>query len=637
VGFYPFTPASSGGITPPAGDIGGTTSAPTVVSTHLSAPLPVSQGGTGAATAALARAALGTVQYLYPSGVTSGVTDAAAINAALAALPADGIGIVRLAATAPWYIECGQVTGTTGQYIDATGCYIYGTGAGDVFRFVDTTNYATRTLVGGAGLLGNPVIDGTLTTGNSSPFHGGDILQLAFFYQANGFTAGTTSKGIWLDNNYWFTEQAYGRVYLKNCTAYAVFDNSANISGSATSSFARPEIDIYVAQQTENVQQDCLVFQNGAVPYDGGHIGLFGNVVTTTAANNAAVIRITGQGAGGSNTNFSSVLNTQLIVGVESDNVNANGPYTIFYGSGNNVIQECFGGMDFPFGVFQQSNLPGQECFVFTGPVNGDATLEQYAWSFQSMVAAPAGLQLSQFISATAVTANGQAIEVGQVTYIRLSAAAAFTGLILNNVGGLYGQLVVIVNESTFPQSFAVPATSGVANGFVIPAGAQQTYIYDHFTGLWYTTEPQPFTAALATTFTASATGTGAQNVTGLAAYLSVGTWKVKAYLPYQGATAAGTTHFGFTFSGVAGTGSAVSWKSILAATPFITPTTSATITTVSSASATLTTSPGPFFEAELTIAVTTAGTLQLQVYNGTSGDDTEVLGGASLEALQVA
>ena len=38
-----------GGITPPAGDIGGTTSNPTVVDTHLSAPLPIAQGGTGSA------------------------------------------------------------------------------------------------------------------------------------------------------------------------------------------------------------------------------------------------------------------------------------------------------------------------------------------------------------------------------------------------------------------------------------------------------------------------------------------------------------------------------------------------------------------------------------------------------------
>jgi hypothetical protein len=45
--------AGGSGITPPAGDIGGSTSVPTVVSTHLASPLPVNQGGTGTTTPAL--------------------------------------------------------------------------------------------------------------------------------------------------------------------------------------------------------------------------------------------------------------------------------------------------------------------------------------------------------------------------------------------------------------------------------------------------------------------------------------------------------------------------------------------------------------------------------------------------------
>lgn len=148
----------------------------------------------------------------------------------------------------------------------------------------------------------------------------------------------------------------------------------------------------------------------------------------------------------------------------------------------------------------------------------------------------------------------------------------------------------------------------------------------------------QPSAAVLASTFTASATGTAAQNVTGMALALGVGTWKVRGYLPYQGASAAGSTHFGFTFSGTAGAGSIISWKTNLIATPFTAaPVTSTTITTVSQTSATLATSPGAFYEVTMTVVVTAAGTLQLQVYNGTTGDDTEVLAGASLEATQVA
>lgn len=60
------TPAvpSGGGITPPAGDLGGTTLAPTVTGTHLASPLPLVQGGTGqnAASDAALLAALGALQ-----------------------------------------------------------------------------------------------------------------------------------------------------------------------------------------------------------------------------------------------------------------------------------------------------------------------------------------------------------------------------------------------------------------------------------------------------------------------------------------------------------------------------------------------------------------------------------------------
>ena len=58
-----------GGITPPAGDIGGTTSAPTVTGTHLSAPMPLAQGGTGqnAGNAAALLAALGAAPLASPA------------------------------------------------------------------------------------------------------------------------------------------------------------------------------------------------------------------------------------------------------------------------------------------------------------------------------------------------------------------------------------------------------------------------------------------------------------------------------------------------------------------------------------------------------------------------------------------
>ncbi len=65
------TTAGSTGIVPPAGDIGGTSSSPTVVSTHLASPLPVAQGGTAAATAAAGLANLGGAAVAGDIGGTS--------------------------------------------------------------------------------------------------------------------------------------------------------------------------------------------------------------------------------------------------------------------------------------------------------------------------------------------------------------------------------------------------------------------------------------------------------------------------------------------------------------------------------------------------------------------------------------
>jgi hypothetical protein len=67
----PKAASGGGGITPPAGDLGGSTGTPTVVATHLSSALPVAQGGTAAATAAAALASLGAPAIAGDLGGTS--------------------------------------------------------------------------------------------------------------------------------------------------------------------------------------------------------------------------------------------------------------------------------------------------------------------------------------------------------------------------------------------------------------------------------------------------------------------------------------------------------------------------------------------------------------------------------------
>jgi hypothetical protein len=61
------TATNAGGISPPAGDIGGSTSVPTVVATHLAAALPIAQGGTGTATPSLVAGSNVTITGSWPN------------------------------------------------------------------------------------------------------------------------------------------------------------------------------------------------------------------------------------------------------------------------------------------------------------------------------------------------------------------------------------------------------------------------------------------------------------------------------------------------------------------------------------------------------------------------------------------
>lgn len=63
----PSATPSTPGLIQLSGDLGGTATSPEVTSTHLSAPLPVAQGGTGAATAPAALTSLGAAPLASPS------------------------------------------------------------------------------------------------------------------------------------------------------------------------------------------------------------------------------------------------------------------------------------------------------------------------------------------------------------------------------------------------------------------------------------------------------------------------------------------------------------------------------------------------------------------------------------------
>jgi hypothetical protein len=304
------------------------------------------------------------VVTLLPSGDSSGATDAAAINTAVSALPSTG-GIVTLS-PGTWYIECGIVSiSQSGIYINAEGCFINAVGAGDMIRMYDT-NYGSRNFYGG-GLLGFPMIDGSSTTGNSCALHIGDILQLRIYAQVRHFNAGTTSKGIWIDNNYYWSEQGKARIFAQACSAGVVFDNSANTSTFATGSFDRFDLTAFVDQQQ---QGDGVVLQNGAIIVNG-KLNIYGNFGYTTSPV-YAVLRITGNNTGGYSLIDSSIINTGVECTIGAGSV---APNTITFGSSSNSIQNCSGIMDFGSGdAFANSNN-SYNMGSFSGPISGDTAL----------------------------------------------------------------------------------------------------------------------------------------------------------------------------------------------------------------------------------------------------------------------
>jgi hypothetical protein len=397
---------------------------------------------------------------VWPSGDPSGVKDAAAINAALAA----GVKFIYLVASAPWYILCGQISiNGSAVWINAPGCYIYAVGAGDMIRMYDSSSYGSgRPLVGG-GLIGMPMIDGVNTNGNSCAFHAGDILQLAVFAQAKNFTAGTTSKGFWLDNNYYWTEMVFGHIFVWGNTTGVMFDNSANTSGSATGSFDRLNMDI--CGETNNGIGDLVTFNNSAFSI-GGRLGIYGNMSPSSNGVVYYVLKFLGS---------SYLEHMTLNFDVEMDGSGGTTPSTIYFtASPYNYIQGCIGMMDFG-AASPMTPAPHNNCnFQFAGPVFGDSTLVPLPY-------------LGPVSVTTAVTGNGQTFYCDFASLFYLTGGTSYTGLIIYG-GGFDGQPLTIVNTGTGTFTFAASGTSNVAQGTAVSLapGARRDFNWNSARSLWY-------------------------------------------------------------------------------------------------------------------------------------------------------
>jgi Pectate lyase superfamily protein len=474
--------------------------------------------------------------------------DTAAIQLAVTECIANGGGVVYLppgtyktSSTITAALTTGVSLLILGDGWPATSVSYYG--SGDCIRMYCATGSSPNLRSGIAGVL----FDGTNAAGNSSAVHAGDMTQMTFNCRAQNFTAGTTSKGFWFDNQYTFTEQLTGQVYASNCTAHVVFDVSSGAALTATGSFDRTSLDIYIGQ--DNAAFDGVVLQNGAYIIDGA-LNIRGNFSGSSTPVTSAVLRLTGTVAAGHPDagDYASLQACQLNIGVECTS-GTYAPATIAVGSSSNVIAGCYGVMDFaaasPFTA--AANSAKSALYPFNGVILGDSNL-QLCQGFPDNGAnwnIPSGMSLGNYDGATALS-NGSTISTAGVAVVRVSSAANVTGIILE-AGSPDGQLVWVVNTTGFSVTFAAAGTSNVADGTsgVIPPYGSRLYTWDDVvTSLWYASAGDgvylpPGTASAAPMYFTSgslltAAAAGAAEYDGAAAYITNETTSGRGLIPVE-------------------------------------------------------------------------------------------------------
>ena len=310
----------------------------------------------------------------------------------------------------------------------------------------DTTGVLT-----GGGVL-DLAIDGTNAGAGSCGLHYGDMrageLRLAVLNFTTG--AGDGSIGVHFDNQYSWTEECHGYLWLSNCTQNIVFDMSGNTT--STNSFGYSD---FYTEILAKVNQDGVVFQNGARYYNS-RLLVKANFAGSGSPQSNAVLRITGQiPAGHPNAGAYSIVNfCRLDVQAETTS-GADQPVTIAFGSaGNNAIAGCTGIMNFATGVAFGHATNATNSFQFDGPVFGDTVL------FRTQGGT------AQFNAGTALTNGGNISTVNET--ISISPTSNLTGMIMPKWVTAMGTPVrttVINRDSSHTITMGSAATSNVATG----------------------------------------------------------------------------------------------------------------------------------------------------------------------------
>jgi len=413
-------------------------------------------------------------QYnVTPTGDTTGVADATLINTIATQFAATG-GVINMAAGQYYWAAGTIVIDTAGIYINGPGtaCVVNVTGTGTGVRMYSTVSYAPGGLLGG-GFTGGFIIDGASAGAGSSGFHIGDIYQLSMDVRVRRFQL-AGSVNAWFDNKYYWTEQITGKLWLEEGTTNLLFDNSANTSGSATGSFDRLDMDVFIDNKNKG---NLVVLQNGAFITDG-KLGIYGN--TDQPAAQCAVLTLTGSNVANG---YSLISNSVLNIGVELNSISTGtAPYTINFGSAaNNIISGCTGIIDFGGNNQFANALNWSGSFEFDGPVFGDNDL------MRSMGTGMRPLKVSTLTSGSIIPTRFAAMVV-------VTQNSNVTGMILQGFNPNLGALLTVVNNGTGSLTFDVPATSHVADGAndTIAAGTAATYTWDKDNVLWYRSQASP-------------------------------------------------------------------------------------------------------------------------------------------------
>ncbi|MHA6764698.1 hypothetical protein [Streptacidiphilus sp. PAMC 29251] len=211
-GHGPYTFGSGGGGVQIGGDLGGTNSTPTVTGTHLSAPLPIAQGGTSGNTQAAARTALGLGAAATAGAATTstqGIVKLAGDLAGTADAPVvagvHGVAVSGTAAAGTVLTATGPAAATWSAPSGGSPAYVFdliahGGAVGDGQVVIDAVMNASSPIVTSvSGLFGNAVtgmiclIHGASASGDTAV---GTILSKQSASQVTlSFSAGTSVTG----------------------------------------------------------------------------------------------------------------------------------------------------------------------------------------------------------------------------------------------------------------------------------------------------------------------------------------------------------------------------------------------------------------------------------------------------------